>query len=61
MGGTCCTHEGLKNAYRSLVRKSVRKRPLRNLDVDEDDIKMDLKEIGWEGVNCSFLVQNRNK
>jgi hypothetical protein len=27
----------------------------------EDNIKMDLKETGWEGVDCIDLAQDRDK
>jgi hypothetical protein len=27
----------------------------------EDNIKMDLKEIGWDSVDCTGLTQNRDK
>jgi hypothetical protein len=27
----------------------------------DDNIKMDLKERGWEGVNWTYLAQNRNE
>jgi hypothetical protein len=41
-----------RNAYRSLVRKPERKRPLgRPRRRWVDNIKMDLLEIGWGGVD----------
>jgi hypothetical protein len=27
----------------------------------DDNIKMDLKERGWEGMNWTYLAQNRNQ
>jgi hypothetical protein len=27
----------------------------------EDDIRMDLKDIGWEGVGCIHLAQDRDQ
>jgi hypothetical protein len=27
----------------------------------EDDIKMDLREIGWHGMGCCDLVQDRDQ
>jgi hypothetical protein len=27
----------------------------------EDEIKMYLREIGWEGVECTYLPQNRDQ
>jgi hypothetical protein len=51
---------GNRNAYRFLVRKPEGKRPLgRRLWVD--NIKMDLLEIGWGGVDWIGLAQDRDK
>jgi hypothetical protein len=51
-----------KNAYRTLVGKPEGKRPLgiprRRW---EDNIKMDLRGIGWGGMDWIDLAQNRNK
>jgi hypothetical protein len=42
----------MKNAYKLLVGKSERMRPLRRPTRRwEDNIKIDLREIGWEGVD----------
>jgi hypothetical protein len=42
----------MKNAYVTLVGKREGKRPLRRtLRGWEDNIKMDICEIGWESVN----------
>jgi hypothetical protein len=27
----------------------------------KDNIKMDLREIGWGGMDCIYLVQNRDQ
>jgi hypothetical protein len=27
----------------------------------EDNIKMDLKEMGWEGMDCMHMAQGRDK
>jgi hypothetical protein len=41
-----------RNAYRILVGKSEGKRPLRRPRRGwVDNIKMDLKEIGWDGID----------
>jgi hypothetical protein len=51
-----------RNAYRLLVGKPEGKRPLgsrRRRWVD--NIKMDLLEIGWDGVDWIGLVQDRDK
>jgi hypothetical protein len=62
MGRECSTNEGKRNAYRLLMRKPEGKRPLgrprRSL---VDDIKMDLREIGWDGMNWIDLAQDRDQ
>jgi hypothetical protein len=51
-----------KNAYRLLVGKSEGKRPL---GIPKrrwvDNIKMDLLETGWVGVDWIDLTQDRDK
>jgi hypothetical protein len=50
-----------RNAYRILVGKSERKRPLgRPRRRWEDAIKIDLREIGWSGMGCIDLAQDRS-
>jgi hypothetical protein len=57
MGRACCTNGEKRNAYRTLVGKSEGKRPTerprRRLVVN---IKMDLIEIGWDGMNSIDLA-----
>jgi hypothetical protein len=51
-----------RNAYRLLVGKSERKRPLgspRRRWVD--NIRMDLGEVGWGDVDWIGLVKDRNR
>ena len=50
------------NAYRVLVGKHERKRP-RGIPrhLCEDNIKMNLKEMGYEGVDWTHLAQGREK
>jgi hypothetical protein len=49
-----------RNAYRTLVGKPEGKRPVgRPRHMGEDDIKMDLREIGWGGVDWIWLAQDR--
>jgi hypothetical protein len=49
MGGACSTNGETRNAYRILVRKPEGKRPLgRPRRRWVDNIKMDLREIGWD-------------
>jgi hypothetical protein len=51
-----------RSAYRILVGKPEGKRPLgiprRRW---EDNIKIDLREIGWDGVDWTDLVQDRDQ
>jgi hypothetical protein len=54
--------EERRNAYRLLVGKPEQMRPLgipRPSWVD--NIKMDLLEIGWDGLDWIGLAQDRNK
>jgi hypothetical protein len=51
-----------RNAYRILVGKPEGKRPLRRPRRRwVDNIKMDLRNIGWDGVNWIELAQDRNQ
>jgi hypothetical protein len=51
-----------RGAYGVLVGKPEKKRPLRRRRrCWEDNIKVDLKEIGWEGVNQIDLAQDVDK
>jgi hypothetical protein len=51
-----------RNVYRLLVGKPERKRPLgRPKHRRVDNIKMDLREIGWDGVDCIDLALDRDK
>jgi hypothetical protein len=53
---------GEKIAYRILVRKPEGKRPLgRPRRRWMDNIKMDLREIGWDGVDWIELAQNKEE
>jgi hypothetical protein len=50
-----------KTAYRILVRKPEGKRPLgRPRRRWLDNIKMDLREIGWDGMDWIQLAQDRD-
>jgi hypothetical protein len=52
----------MRHAYNILVGKSKEKRPLgRPRHRWEDNIRMDLKKIGWKGENCIHLVQDRDQ
>jgi hypothetical protein len=51
-----------RNAYRILVGKPERKRPLgRPRRRCVDNIKMDLREIGWDGMDWIYLAQDRDQ
>jgi hypothetical protein len=51
-----------RNAYRILVGKREGKRPLgRTRHRRKDNSKMDLRGIGWGGVDWLDLAQDRNQ
>jgi len=57
--GSCSTHGEMKNVYKILVGKPDRKSPLgRTRRRCEDNIRIDLREIGWEDVDWIHLAQN---
>jgi hypothetical protein len=50
------------NAYRILVGKPEGKRPLGRSRLSwVDNIKMDLNEIGWDGMDWMDMAQDRDK
>jgi hypothetical protein len=52
----------VKNAYRILVRRPERKRPLgKTRRRWEVTIKTDLREIGWGGMDGLDLAQDRDQ
>jgi hypothetical protein len=62
MGGECSTNGGKRNAYRILVGKPEGKRPLgRPRRRWEDNIRMDVREIGWGGMDWIDLAQDRDQ
>jgi hypothetical protein len=62
MGRECSTHGEKMNAYRILVGKPEGKRPLgRPRRKWEDNIRMDLREIGWSGMDWIDLAQGRDQ
>jgi hypothetical protein len=57
MGKVCSTNWEKRNAYRLLAGKPEGKRPLRRPRSEwADNIKMDLEEIGWDGVDWIGLA-----
>jgi hypothetical protein len=62
VGRACSTHGEKRNAYRILVGKPEGRRPLgRPRRKREDNIKMDLMDIGWGGVDWIALAQDRDQ
>jgi hypothetical protein len=62
MGGACSTHWREKKFIQDFVGKSEGKRPLgRPRRRWYDNIRTDLREIGWEGVDWIHLVQDRDQ
>jgi len=52
----------MKIAYKILVGKSGGERPLERPKRErEENIRMDLKEIGWKCVDLMHLAQNREQ
>jgi len=52
--------ENMKNAYIILGGKPEGKRPERPRHIWEDNIRMDLREIGSEGLDWIHLAQDRD-
>jgi hypothetical protein len=62
VGRTCSTNGENGNAYRILVGKPKRKRPLgRPRRSWIDNIKMDLGEVGWSGMDWIDLAYDQWK
>jgi len=62
MGGACGTYGEGRGVYRVLVKKPEGKRPLgRPRRRWEDNIKMDLQEVGCGGMDWFELAQDRNR
>jgi hypothetical protein len=62
MGRAYNAHGEKKNAYRILVGKPEEKRPLGTPRLKwEDNIKIDLREIEWGGMDWIDLAQNRHQ
>jgi hypothetical protein len=54
--------EEMRSAYKILVEDPGGKRPLgRRRHTWEDNIRMDFREIGWEGVDWIRLARNRDQ
>jgi len=62
MGGQCGTYRGAHNAYTFVVGKRDRKEQLgRPTCRWQDNIKIHLEEVGWEGVDWIPMAQDMDK
>jgi hypothetical protein len=62
MGRPCGRNGGKKNAYAVLLGKTEGKGPVEKPRGRwEDNIKMYVKEVGWEGVDWISLFQDRQE
>jgi hypothetical protein len=62
MDRACSMHGEQRRPHRILVGKLEGRRPLRGPRHKwEDNIKMDLRDIGWGGTYCLDLAQDRDK
>jgi hypothetical protein len=62
MHKACSTNGKNRNAYRILVGKPERRRTQGRLRCKcVDDIKMDLREIGWGGMDWIDLAKDRDQ
>jgi hypothetical protein len=62
MGRACSTHGAKRNAYRIFMGKPKENRPLgRPRRRWEDNIRMELREIGWGRMDWIDLAQDRDQ
>jgi hypothetical protein len=62
MGRTCSTNGAKRNTYRTLVGKTDGKRPLgRPRRRWVDNVQMNLREIGWGGMEWIGLAPDRDQ
>jgi uncharacterized protein YjcR len=59
MGEVCSTHEAIRKPTKLWLQSLKDKDHSEDLGVDVDNIKMILKEIGWEGMAWILLAQDR--
>jgi hypothetical protein len=59
MGSVCSTNGAKRNAYRILVRKAGKKETIRRTRHRwVDNIKVDLREVGWGGMEWIDAAQD---
>jgi hypothetical protein len=62
MDGAYVTHGEMTSAYKILVGNPDWKKPLRKPSRRwENNIRMDFREIDWEGVDWMYLAQDRDQ
>jgi hypothetical protein len=62
MDRVCSKNGAKRNACRILVGKPEGKRPLGRSGLTlVDNIKMNLRELGWNGIDYTDLAQDRNQ
>jgi hypothetical protein len=61
MHGDCRTHREMTNAYKIWLENQKGWDHSENLDIDGDNIRTDLREIGWEGVDWMYLARDRDQ
>jgi hypothetical protein len=62
MGRACSTNGWTRNACRILVENPEGKRPLgRPRRRRVDNIRINLREVGWDGMDWIYLAQNRDQ
>jgi hypothetical protein len=62
MSGECSAHRGHKKCLKILIGKPEGMKPLGRLRCSlEDNIKMDLREIGCKGVDWIHLAQDTDR
>jgi hypothetical protein len=61
MGRACSTNGEKRNAYRILLGKPEGKKPIgRPRRMKVENIKIELRKMGWDGVDWIDLAQDRD-
>jgi hypothetical protein len=61
-GGACNTHVDKRNVYRNLLGRPEGKKPLgRPRRRWEDNIKIDVGDIGWDGMDWVDMAEDRDQ